>query len=78
MSAETHIALNCPYCNIEIYQPLIWFKQAYFTCPHCQRGLAEGQFAGEIADLEEAMDTAIDEMVRGTSCGGCCKGKGTC
>jgi len=77
MSAETKIALDCPYCHAPIYAASDWFKQSYATCPHCDQGLAAGQFASAIAELEQAMDDRIDEMLYGKPHNHCC-GKASC
>ena len=69
---EFNIALDCPYCKEALYQPLRWFQQDYFTCPACGGGLAAGQFARAVADLEEAMAVATEEMVHGAPQGGGC------
>lgn len=66
------ITLECPYCGEAIYQPLSWFKKTYSTCPACDRGLAAGQFEKVIADLEQALDESIDEMLQEKPHGGCC------
>ena len=76
MDQSEIITLDCPYCRVDIRQPLAWFKQAYFTCPACGGGLTEGQFAGIVADLEAAFDASIDEMLQGRS--GCNCGSGGC
>lgn len=82
MSAEPNIALDCPYCHASIYAAPDWFKQPYGTCPHCEQGLAAGQFAEAIAALEQAMDDRIDEMLydQPHSCCGksSCGTKGDC
>jgi hypothetical protein len=74
---EEHVALECPCCRGEIYRPLNWFKQTYFTCPACGVGLSAGQFATIVGDLEQTIDDTIAEMMQGkTGCncgGGCCK-----
>jgi len=75
MHTEPNIALDCPSCREPIYAALSWFKQTYSTCPHCQQGLASGQFAASIADLEQAMDESIEEMLYGTVSGCCCSRK---
>lgn len=63
--AEEMIALDCPYCGVTLHHPLGWFKRPYFTCPACDRGLASAQFEKIIAELEQAMDKSIEEMVLG-------------
>lgn len=78
MYTETNIALDCPYCNEPIYETLSWFKNTYFTCPACDQGLAADQFAAVIADLEEAMDASIEEMIHGQPSGSCCGKKTSC
>ncbi len=77
MPNEEHVALECPCCRGEIYRPLNWFKQTYFTCPACGGGLSADQFAPMIRDIEETIDATIDEMVQGQAhCeGGCCGNK---
>lgn len=72
MLTEPNIALDCPACSETIYASLSWFKQSYATCPHCRQGLAAGQFATMIADLEQAMAESIEEMLYGMASGGCC------
>jgi peptide subunit release factor 1 (eRF1) len=72
MRAEEKVALDCPYCGEAIYETLSWFKKAYSTCPACQKGLAAGQFAAVIDDIEQALDTEIEEMVKGGPESGCC------
>ncbi len=75
MSDEERIALDCPYCRAEIYQPLAWFRQSYFTCPACGGGLSADQFAPIAAELEQAFEASVEEMLAGKKdgCGGCCK-----
>lgn len=75
---EPHIALDCPYCKEPIYATLSWFKQAYFTCPNCDKGLADGQFAVAVTALEDAMDASIEEMINGQTGGGCCGSQRSC
>ena len=75
MFAEEKISLDCPYCGEGIYETLSWFKRRYFTCPACQKGLAAGQFASLIADIEAALDARIEEEVKGSPGGGCCREK---
>lgn len=75
---ETNIALDCPYCGEPIYESLKWFKKTYSTCPHCDKGLAAGQFATVITDLEQAMEESIEEMVHGHTEGSCCGKKSSC
>lgn len=75
MPTEEHVALECPYCRGEIYRPLKWFKQAYFTCPGCDGGLTADQFTAIVGDLEQAFEETIDEMMQdipgcGCNCGG--------
>ena len=70
--AETKIALDCPYCGESIYEALNWFKKTYSTCPHCNRGLAAGQFSKVLADLEQAMDASVEEMLQGKPQDGFC------
>jgi hypothetical protein len=71
---EEFISLDCPYCKIAISLPLSWFKQTYMSCPACHGGLAAGQFAPLVEDLEQAMDASVDEMVRGATSSGCARG----
>ena len=78
MHDETTIALDCPYCGEAIYDTLSWFKKTYSTCPACDKGLAASQFDAVIADLEEAMDADIEEMVQGKPKPGCGCGKSSC
>lgn len=78
MHFETNLALDCPYCGEQIYESLNWFKKTYSTCPHCDKGLAAGQFAAAVTDLEQAMEANIEEMVHGQSEGGCCGKKSSC
>jgi len=54
---------------------LNWFKKPYFTCPACRKGLAGGQFASLVSDIEAALDARIDDDVRGEQGPGCCRGK---
>jgi hypothetical protein len=75
---ETKIALDCPYCYESIYETLDWFKKSYFTCPACGKGLAAGQFAAVIEDLEQSMEESIEEMLYGQPHGGCCGKKSSC
>lgn len=71
MLANEEIALECPYCKGEIYQPLTWFKQAYNTCPTCGGGLAASQFDAAVAEIEAALEASIEEMVQGSRVCGC-------
>jgi transcription initiation factor IIE alpha subunit len=73
---EEEIALECPYCQEDIFQPLRWFKQTYFTCPACGGGLAAGQFETLITELEEAFEATVEQMVQGEPAGGCCGSSG--
>lgn len=74
MLTEERIALECPYCRGEIYRPLGWFKQTYFTCPACGGGLTAGQFAPLVDELEQSFETTVTEMVQGKpSCGCGCR-----
>lgn len=66
------IALDCPSCATPIYKPLGWFKKTYATCPACGAGVAAGQFAHSLQALEQELDAAIEEMLRGTGGAGCC------
>ena len=72
MFTEPNIALDCPCCREPIYAALSWFRQTYSTCPHCRQGLAAGQFEARIADLEQAMDESVEEMLYGPAGAGCC------
>lgn len=72
MHTEPNIALDCPSCGESIYAALSWFRQTYTSCPHCQQGLAAGQFEALIAGLEEAMEESIEELLYGPASGGCC------
>ena len=73
MLEEELIALDCPYCHGEIFQPLQRFKATYFTCPACGGGLAADQFAPRIAEIEEALEARIAEMLQTPpGCGGGC------
>lgn len=77
--AQEMIALECPHCQGELYQPLPCFKAAKFLCPLCGEGLTAGDFAATIAALEEAVDAYHTEMIHGeppSTC--CCGGKGHC
>lgn len=77
MSLEPKINLACPYCNESIYETFSWFKKAYSTCPACDKGLAAGQFAAVISDLEQAIDANVEEMIYGVQETSCC-GKDSC
>jgi transcription initiation factor IIE alpha subunit len=77
------IALECPHCHGELYQPLAWFKEVSFTCPDCGEALKPEDFAAIIAALEEEMDAYHAELINGetppSAAGGCCGGsKGHC
>ncbi len=69
------ISLECPYCGQEIYQPLEWFKNSYFTCPACGNGLADGQFAAAVDAIEQALDAGIENILYGKSDASSCCGK---
>lgn len=71
MVTTEEIALDCPYCKGEIYRPLAWFKQAYTSCPACGGGLASSQFEAQVAQIEQALETSIDDMVKGSRVCGC-------
>jgi len=71
--SEEAVALECPYCSGEIFRPLAWFKQDYFTCPACGGGLAAAQFAPLVEELEQAFDESVEEMLRGKPGCGCGK-----
>ena len=77
MHKETQVALDCPYCGESIFETLSWFKRAYFTCPLCDNGLADSQFAAVISALEQSMDESIEEMIHGRPHGGGCCGTGS-
>lgn len=72
MFTEAKIALDCPYCDESIYEPLSWFKKDYSTCPACDNGLAAGQFATIVTNIEQAMDANIEEMINGKLISSCC------
>ena len=78
MFAKSKIALDCPYCKESINETPNWFKKTYSTCPACDKGLAAGQFATVIADLEQAMDENIEEMINGQPQKSCCGEKSSC
>lgn len=71
MFTSEEIALDCPYCQGEIYRPLAWFKQAYTSCPACGGGLAASQFETQVAEIEQALEACIDEQVHGSRVCGC-------
>jgi len=77
LTTEPKIDLTCPYCNASIYATISWFKKDYSTCPACDQGLAAGQFAAVISDLEQAMDASVEEMIYGAPQTSCC-GKDSC
>ena len=77
MTSE-NIVLDCPYCREAISRPLPWFKNPYFSCPMCKNGLAAGQFASMVDDIEQALDGSIEEMVHGEPVSGCCGGGSSC
>ncbi len=75
MFAEERISLDCPCCGEAIYEPLDWFKKTYSTCPACEAGLAAGQFAQAVEDIEREFDAHLEEMLKEPpSSGGCCGG----
>ena len=78
MQMDAKIALDCPYCHKAIYASISWFKQTYSTCPHCEQGLAAGQFETAIIDLEQAMDESIEELLNGPPQTCCGSGKSSC
>jgi len=80
LTIEKNICLDCPYCGAEIYQPLSWFRKAYSTCPTCEQGLAAGQFAAAVAEIEQELDAHIEDMMHGSTqkSSGCCGGKSSC
>lgn len=71
MFSTEEIALPCPYCKGEIYQPLAWFKQTYNSCPACGGGLLASQFDAQIAEIEQSFETCIAERVQGQKGCGC-------
>jgi len=75
MLSQEEISLDCPYCHAELYRPLAWFKEPWFTCPACGGGLASGQFEHLIADIEEEIEACIAAELAGPQpgcgCGGC-------
>jgi len=75
---ESKISLDCPYCREAIYETLSWFKKDYSTCPACEQGLAAGQFAGIIKNLEQAVAASIEEMLNAKPSGSCCSKKSSC
>lgn len=77
MLPET-VSLDCPYCKITITRPLAWFQQPYSTCPGCAGGLSAAQFAPLVAELEDAFDASIDEMVAGRPGHGCSDDSSSC
>lgn len=78
MPVEPTIALDCPCCGETIYAALSWFKKTYSTCPACENGLAASQFSAVIADLEQAMDANIEELLHGRSHSSCCGNESSC
>lgn len=74
------ISLECPHCQGELYQPLLWFKEANALCPICDKALKAADFATTIAALEEEMDAYHAELIHGETpaAAGCCGGKGHC
>ena len=78
MQNESKIVLNCPECDAAIYAMIDWFKQSDFVCQSCGKGLTAAQFAPMIADLEQAIDTRVDEMISEQPHTGCCGKKSTC
>ncbi len=80
MSEQEMIALECPHCQGELYQPLPWFKKASFLCPACEKALKAEDFATIIAALEEEIDAYHAELIHGetSATGGCCGSKGHC
>lgn len=65
------IALDCPYCRQEIFRPLDWFRQTWFTCPHCAGGLGAGQFEERVREIDDAIEERIAEMINGPPGCGC-------
>ena len=59
MSNEETVVLACPCCQGELQRPLGWFRQPYFTCPACGGGLAAGQFAPLVAELDAAFEASV-------------------
>lgn len=78
MPDESKIALNCPCCGEPIYKTLDWFKQSSSVCPVCDKKLTADQFNAVIDDLEQALDTSIEEMVCEPSHASCCGKKSSC
>ena len=79
MSTEEMIGLECPHCQGELYQSLVWFKEVSITCPACGQALKPEDFATIIAALEEEMDAYHAELISGvTPSAGCCGSKGHC
>ncbi len=78
MSLEPKVSLDCPYCKAAIYETLSWFKKDYSSCPACDQGLAAGQFAAVVANLEQAMAASIEEMINGKPESSCCGNKSSC
>jgi hypothetical protein len=78
VTTDPQIVLDCPSCHKAIYASISWFKQTYSTCPHCEQGVAASQFEATIADLEQAMDESIEEMLHGQAQAGCCGSKSSC
>jgi hypothetical protein len=78
VNVESKIALNCPHCEEPIYEPLGWFKQVDSVCPACDKRLIAEQFADVVADLEQAINTNIDEMVSEPQKSGCCGSGSSC
>jgi peptide subunit release factor 1 (eRF1) len=76
MPDEETIVLECPYCQAELARPMNWFKQTYFTCPACGGGLAAGQFAALIDELEQALEESTARMLKGDEPGCGCGGGG--
>lgn len=77
MLSQNQITLDCPSCHQPIAQPIDWFKQRYFTCPHCDANLSADRFDRLVADLEAALDDSIDAMLKSEQ-KGCGCGKGGC
>lgn len=79
MSNNETVVLACPYCQGDLERPLVWFRQDYFTCPACGGGLAAGQFAAQVDDLDAAFEASVAIMLHGAPNEGCgCGGGGCC
>lgn len=72
------IILSCPYCQVGITRPLIWFNQTYMTCPACAGGLSAAQFSSLVAELDQAFDSSIEQLLLGEPEQGCSDHSGSC